>query len=621
MEDQLKVLEIINKNVQVNQKSIGQLCHFSAGKVNYLIRDLMEKGLIDTRKQGRSTQYYLTKEGIRHLKNRYASYQNKKVDLHGGKTTKVKEAVILAAGENDEFNLPVSLLPLNGTTLLQRNIDILRKHGIEKIIIVTGYQKEAFHSLTDQEGIVFVDNPRYQWTGSMSSLACAKYAVSGDFIVLDHDILAEEQAFKQLIHNEQRDCMLIATESGQGNEAYVELRNRCIFKISKDLHQLNRIDGEMVGINKISYDVYQLMLEEYKNNQNPYLDYEYLLLDVSRQYKIGYLKINDLIWSDIDTKEHYIRILNLVHPRLKRKEETYFIHQLKDTVSSAIGIPEDDITGAFPLGGMTNKNYKISVAGGKEYVLRIPGAGTDQMIDRHLEKENAMLAGELGINAKTLYFDEKNGVKISEMIPDAETLTPKMARREENMRLVANLLKKLHTSKAPMKNKFDIGQVKTKYERLVDEVNGGYFYPNFRKLKEEVLKIKLMFDAMRVPLVPCHNDTLPDNFIKSGDNRLYLIDWEYAGLNDPVWDLAAYSLESSLTRREEDLFLSYYFSGEITEKIRMRMLMHKIFQDYIWSLWTIYKEAKGDNFGDYGIMRYNRAIANIEFFLSKKVSA
>jgi thiamine kinase-like enzyme len=182
-------------------------------------------------------------------------------------------------------------------------------------------------------------------------------------------------------------------------------------------------------------------------------------------------------------------------------------------------------------------------------------------------------------------------------------------------------LKKLHTSNAPMKNKFDIGQVKTKYERLVDEVNGGYFYPNFRKLKEEVLKIKLMFDAMQVPLVPCHNDTLPDNFIKSGDNRLYLIDWEYAGLNDPVWDLAAYSLESSLTRREEDLFLSYYFSGEITEKIRMRMLMHKIFQDYIWSLWTIYKEAKGDNFGDYGIMRYNRAIANIEFFLSKKVSA
>ncbi|MBA4603107.1 phosphotransferase [Thermoactinomyces mirandus] len=620
MEDQLKVLETINKHVHINQKFIGQLCNFSAGKVNYLIRDLMEKGLIGTQKHGRSTQYYLTKQGIRYLKNRYASYQDKKVYLHGGKTAQVKEVVILAAGETKEFNLPVSLLPLDGTTLLQRNINILRKHGIEKIIIVTGYKKEAFSQLFDEEGIIFVENPRYQWTGSMSSLACAKNVISGDFLVLEHDILIEEQAFTQLINNEQRDCMLIATESGLGNEAYVELRNQYIFKISKDLHQLNRINGEMVGISKISYDVFQLMLEEYKENQNPFLNYEYLLLDVSRQYKIGYLKINDLIWSDIDTKEHYIRILNLVYPKLKRKEEKYFVHQFKETISSTVGIPQDQITGVSPLGGMTNKNYKISVAGGKEYVLRIPGAGTKKMIDRRIEKENAVLASRLGINANILYFDENKGMKISEMIPDAETLTPKMARREGNMKLVAGILKKLHTSGIPMKNKFDIGQIKARYEQLVDEVN-GHFYPNFRKLKEEVLKIKAMYDAMQVPLVPCHNDTLPDNFVKSGDDRIYLIDWEYAGLNDPVWDLAAYSLESSFTEREEELFLSFYFPEGITEKIRMRMLMHKIFQDYIWSLWTVYKEAKGDNFGDYGITRYNRAIANTEFFLSKKVSA
>ncbi len=620
MSDELKILATINERPDINQKEIGKLCNISTGKVNYLIRDLQERGLIEIKKSGRSSKYYLSKDGVLYLKNRIAAYQDKKVDLHRGEKKRVKEAVILAAGENKDFNFPVSLLPIDGKTLLQRNIELLKKYGIEKIIIVVGYKKESFYQLENTNGVVFVENPRYQWTGSMASLACAKDEISGDFLLLEHDVLIEEQALSELIHHEERDCMLIANESGQGNEAYVELRNQYIFKISKDIHQLNRIDGEFVGISKISNDVYRLMLDEFQENQNPFVNYEYLLLDVSRQYHIGYLKINDLIWSDIDSKEHYLHILNTIYPRLKRKEEKYFVDQLKEIATEALKIEPQSIANIAPLGGMTNKNYRLRLTDGREYVMRIPGAGTEDMIDRENEGKNLRAITKLGIDAKIVYFNERNGVKISEMIPDAKTLTPKMARWESNMRLVVQVLKKLHNSNVKMENRFDIGAMIRLYEGLAERT-GGHYYPKFAKLQERVAKIKAMYDAMQVPQVPCHNDPLPDNWVKSGDDKIYLIDWEYAGLNDPVWDLAAYSLESSLSEREEELFLSLYYPEGISEQIRMRMLMHKVFQDYIWSLWTIYKEAKGDNFGDYGITRHNRALKNSEILLLKKVSA
>lgn len=100
---------------------------------------------------------------------------------------------------------------------------------------------------------------------------------------------------------------------------------------------------------------------------------------------------------------------------------------------------------------------------------------------------------------------------------------------------------------------------------------------------------------------------MPENFIKSGED-IYLIDWEYSGMNDPMWDLAAHSLESGFSKNEEKEFLSFYFPNGITKEELLRIQIHKICQDFLWSIWTILKEAKGVSFGDYGINRYKRAI-------------
>ncbi|PDY44513.1 choline/ethanolamine kinase family protein, partial [Bacillus cereus] len=94
---------------------------------------------------------------------------------------------------------------------------------------------------------------------------------------------------------------------------------------------------------------------------------------------------------------------------------------IKGHVMEALNISEDAITNIQPFGGMTNTNFKVSV-GDSEYVLRIPGSGTEEMISRHDEMVNSNLASELGIDAELLYFNEETGVKLAELISNAETL-------------------------------------------------------------------------------------------------------------------------------------------------------------------------------------------------------
>ena len=126
----------------------------------------------------------------------------------------------------------------------------------------------------------------------MASLATVQDEIDDDFILIEDDILIEEIAIQNLLESDERDCLLIMNESGSKDEAYIEIKNGYLYKISKDLHQLNRIDGEMIGITKISKIVFDEMLEMYKSNRNPYMHYEYMLLDVSRKIDIGFLKVN-----------------------------------------------------------------------------------------------------------------------------------------------------------------------------------------------------------------------------------------------------------------------------------------------------------------------------------------
>ncbi|ETI69659.1 phosphotransferase [Neobacillus vireti] len=615
-----QLLEAINKNANLNQKKLAEICGISIGKVNYLIHDLTFGDYIFSEKKGRNISYYLTQKGIDFLQSGIEAYHHKKVNIHQEPLTEIKQAVILAAGMRKDFNKPAGLMAIDETTLLKRNLDILQENGINDIVIVTGYKPETFAEYPEFNHLTFVENKKYKWTGSMASLAAAQPYIANDFLLIEDDILIEERAIREILAHPQRDCVLITNESGSGDEAFVEIKNGYLHKISKDIHQFNHIDGEMIGISKLSYEVYTKMVSEYQqNNRNPMLHYEYMLLDISRHYNIGYLEIHNLIWGEIDSLQHYNIITEKIYPMLKRKEAVFREIWIKSHLMEALNLAYEDIEDIQPFGGMTNKNFKVVIKG-KEYVLRIPGNGTESMINRKEEKFNAALASDLGIDTELVYFNEESGVKIAELIPEAETLTPKMAKRQDIMELTTTNFRILHFSGLEMAGRFDVFEKVEEYERLMQEANAKP-YEHYEETKAQVMVLKEIYQGMDIALAPCHNDPLPQNIVKSGENKLYLIDWEYSGMNDPVWDLAWHAMESEFSPEEEELFLMLYLQeDEVPLEIQQRMIMNKIFQDFLWTIWTVIKEAKGDDFGTYGTDLLARCRKNLQHDLIREMT-
>ena len=333
-------------------------------------------------------------------------------------------------------------------------------------------------------------------------------------------------------------------------------------------------------------------------------------MDIGRECNIGYIKIDDLVWGEIDSIKHYEVFKKSIYNRLLRKEQEIKINSIKDQLVQILDINPEDIHDIVSAGGMTNKNYKVNIKG-RYYILRMPGTGTQDMISRSNENNNVHLVDSLGIDSKITYFDEETGIKLSEFIEDAETLNSQTAKREDNMELTASILKKLHTSHIKFENEFNVFNEIEKYERLLEEANGVY-YSDYSYVREKVISLKDILERVGIELRPCHNDTVPENFIKDNNGRIYLIDWEYSGSNDPMWDLAAHILECGFSKDEEELFLQKYFEKDnVEEKYKQKILIYKICQDFLWSIWTIVKEAKGDDFGSYGLDRYNRSKENL----------
>lgn len=320
VEREFKILMLLNYNNTLNQRELSKESGISLGKVNAIIKNLTKSGYVNKDTVKNSTKYIVTELGLSKLDEKLNEDKNTRLNIHQEKNYNVKSAVILAAGKNEDFDKPVSMLDIEDFIIIDRTVEILRKNNIEKIVIIAGYKSEYFedHFKNDND-ICIVKNKDYIWTGTMYSLASAKEYVDDDFILLESDLVFEERAIKEICDYSQRDCIILTKESGTDDEAFVEIRDEYLFKISKDIHQLNSIDGEFVGITKISLKLYEMMLNEFANNKNPYINYEYTLLDVARNYSIGYIRIDDLVWGEIDTLSQYNKVSKNIFPKIRRR--------------------------------------------------------------------------------------------------------------------------------------------------------------------------------------------------------------------------------------------------------------------------------------------------------------
>ncbi len=454
-----------------------------------------------------------------------------------------------------------------------------------------------------------IENNDYEFTASMGSLALCRKIVDSDFLLVEGDTFFEKKVIEELSYRESGNCLSMTEESGSGDECFMETKNGFVTKISKDRHRILRFEGEMMGISRISYSTFRKMLYVWDNAQNPYLNYEYVLMDVTDPLDRPYIRFKNTIWGDVDCREDFKKLKNDIYRTLQRKENPFDRENLISHLK--LIFPNEDISKAeiIQIGGMSNKNFKVRISG-KNYVLRVPGNGSDGMVERSNEEFNAIEACRLGVNPPIRYFNPLTGIKLADFIENAETLTAATIQRHDNMRKIAAIYRTIHNSHIRLKNEFNIFQEITKYDSLIDKA-GAVMYKGWEEIRPKLIKIEAHLNSLGVDLKPCHNDALYENFIKSDNGKVYLIDWEYSGMNDPMADFAALFLEAGFETENEDYILNKYFDGNVPGNVKEKILCYQVIWDYLWAQWTVIKEAKGDDFGTYGQDRFNRAIRNL----------
>lgn len=284
------------------------------------------------------------------------------------------------------------------------------------------------------------------------------------------------------------------------------------------------------------------------------------------------------------------------------------INNILQILNNKLNICNEDILNIVTLKSLTNKNFKIETNKGI-FVVRIPGEGTEHIINRKDEKNNIILAQKLGLESKLLYFNCNNGIKISNFILNSIPLTPELAKETENLKTISKVLYKLHNSNIDMKSSFNVIEKINDYEKNCKKL-GKIFNEEYFRLKNNILNLHNKFKPFE-KLCPCHNDLIAENILKT-PKKIYIIDWEYAGINDFMWDIASCSLEWKMNYNDEYKFLKNYFNRKPNENEIKKLILYKVIQDFIWYIWSEIKICIGEDFKEYGNIRLNNLKNNLK---------
>lgn len=259
------------------------------------------------------------------------------------------------------------------------------------------------------------------------------------------------------------------------------------------------------------------------------------------------------------------------------------------------------------LGGLTNLVYLVESKIGN-FIVRIPGEGTEKYINRLTETINATAAWRAGISAEILWSNTKTGLMVSRAIEGAETMTPSLFNsRPGAIKRAGKAFAKLHNSGENFEFRFELFNMIDNYLNILSKKDVK-FPEGFHDIVKASNPIKEALKANPVKLTPCHCDPVCENFLDDGKN-IWIVDWEYSGMNDPLWDLGDFSIEAKMNEDKESELLLAYFGKEPTAEQKGRVVIYKAMCDLLWTLWGLIQLADGnkaDDFWSYSTKRFNR---------------
>ncbi|MDO8363573.1 MAG: choline/ethanolamine kinase family protein [Actinomycetota bacterium] len=283
--------------------------------------------------------------------------------------------------------------------------------------------------------------------------------------------------------------------------------------------------------------------------------------------------------------------------------------ELADALARIPFLSHVDPVTATRLAGLTNVNYLVT-SGGDRMVLRLPGAGTSEYLDRTAEEVAARSAAAAGVNAEILFFDAADGLMVTCFVEGAATMSAERFRDLGAVARAAQAFRQLHTRATPFATDFQLFPMIDDYKRLLAE-KGATLPDGYAAAEAAADETRRTLEATARPPVPCHCDPLCENFLDTGE-RMVVIDYEYSGNNDPMWDLGDLSVEGAFGPEQDAALLHAYFGGEPPAHEVGRMVAYKAMCDLLWTLWGVLQHANGnpaDDFWAYAVGRFERCRA------------
>lgn len=508
---------------------------------------------------------------------------------------KPRSAIILAAGYGLRMvpintETPKGLLEVNGQPLIERLILQLQEVGIRKIYIIVGFMKEQYEYLIDAYGVELIVNREYGSKNNLHSLKRAAGHLANAYIV-PCDLWCRTNPFRS---HELYSWYMVSTE--QDPDSTVRVNRK------KELVTVTGITpgNRMVGISYLApgdAETVRERLERFSRDRR-YDDafWEAVLYEKDRMLPAARI-VDGASVVEINT---YEQLRELDH------ESTQLHTRSISAVANAMGVHVDEIKNIEALKkGMTNRSFLFSCRGEK-YIMRIPGEGTEQLINRTQEAAVYARLDGRGICDDIFYIDPKSGYKITRYFEGARVCDPL---NETDLRRCMEKLRSFHRLGLKVAHTFDIfGQIDF-YESLW---NGHpSVYRDYEKTKEKVLSLKSYIEQHAAPHVLTHIDAVPDNFLfvsdGSGGEQIRLIDWEYAGMQDPHVDIAMFCIYALYDRQQVDHLIDLYFENACSREDRIKIYCCIACCGLLWSNWCEYKQQLGVEFGEYSLRQYRYA--------------
>lgn len=283
----------------------------------------------------------------------------------------------------------------------------------------------------------------------------------------------------------------------------------------------------------------------------------------------------------------------------------YLTNNIMKILEEVLDAEQKDITNVQIMKkGMTNSSFSFECCG-KKYIVRAPGKGTSEIINR----DNEFCAYEAikgkQICVQPIYINPDDGLMVTEFKKNSRCADPKNI---DDVCRCMKLLHYFHDLNIKVSNEFNIFNQINLYEKLR---NSNSIYPDYEITKRNISSLKKFIESTIEKKVLTHIDAVPDNFLfyddENGKEVIKLIDWEYAGMQDPHVDIAMFSIYALYDKKQIDKLIDIYFQKKCPLKIRIKIYCYVAACGLLWSNWCEYKESFGEIFGEYALGQYEYA--------------